>query len=114
MKSQSYFEIGRTILRKYFDCYTEKTLDDTEYIPVVRLIIEAITQEMRSADIPGSSCDEVAEKLKESNRILYKDYWIEQAREDQAPDEDPLDPQEESESARYTFDYIYEHGEHPE
>jgi len=112
MKSESYFEIGRTILQKYFDYYTENSLDDTEYIPVVRLIIEGISEEMRSAGMPGSSCDEVAKKLKEFNRILYQNLWIEQARED--ADEDSLDPQKECESARYTFDYIYEHGEHPE
>jgi len=40
MKSMSYFEIGRTILRKYFDYSTKNSLDDMEYVPVVRLIIE--------------------------------------------------------------------------
>ena len=112
LSCQIFLRVGRTILRKYFDYYTQNSLDDTEYIPVVRLIIEGITEEMDSAGMPESSCDEVAEKLKTFNRILYQNLWIENTRED--ADEEPLDPQKECESARYTFDYIYEHGEHPE
>jgi len=113
MRSQSYFQIGRTILRKYFDYYREKTLDDTEYIPVVRLIIEGITKEMRSSGIGKQACDEIAQKLKAFNREMYQNIWIEHAKEDHDPDEEPLDLGKEYESAKYTFDYIYRHGEHP-
>ena len=114
MRSQSYFEIGRRILRKYFDYSNENSLDDTEYIPVVRLIIEGISEGMRSAGTPGSSCDEVADKLKAFNRSLYQNIWIEHAREDQGPDEEPLDLEKEYKAAKRTFDYIYKHGEYPE
>ncbi|HSB05724.1 MAG TPA: hypothetical protein VLK23_11070 [Thermodesulfobacteriota bacterium] len=114
MKSQSYFGIGKRILQKYFDYSNEKSLDDTEYIPVVRLIIEGISEEMSSAGMPGSSCNEVAEKLKAFNRSLYQNIWIKHTKEDQDPDEEPLDLEKEYETAKRTFDYIYDHGEHPE
>lgn len=112
-REQSFLRIGRTILRKYFDYYREKTLDDTEYIPVVRLIIEGITKEMRSSGIGKQACDEIAQKLKAFNREMYQNIWIEHAKEDHDPDEEPLDLGKEYESAKYTFDYIYRHGEHP-
>ncbi len=113
MKSQSYFEVGRTILRKYFDYNLENTEDDAEYIPVVRLIIEGIAQEMGSSGMPESNCREVAENLKEFNRGLYQKIWIEHAKEDHDPDDEPLDIKKEYELAKYTFDYIYKHGKHP-
>jgi hypothetical protein len=113
-KYEVYLCIGRTILRKYFNYYTKNTLDDTEYIPVVRLIVEGIAEEMRSAGMGKRNCDEVAKKLKLFNRSLYQNLWIEHAKGDQDPDEEPLGLEEEYESAKYTFDYIYEHGKHPD
>ncbi len=113
-RSEPFLKMGRRILQKYFDYYLRKTLDDTEYIPVGRLIIEGISEEMRSAGMPGSSCDEVADKLKAFNRSLYQNVWIEQAKEDHDLDVDPLNLEKEYQLAQDTFDYIYEHGEHPE
>jgi hypothetical protein len=114
MRCQSYFQIGRTILRNYFDYNTTKSLDDTEYIPVVRLIIEGIAQEMESSGLLEPNCKEVAEKLKAFNRSLYQNIWIEHAKEDEDPEEESFDLEKESELAKYTFDYIYKHGKHPE
>ena len=113
MKCQSYFNLGRTILQKYFDYYRDKSLGDTEYLPVVQIIIEGIAEEMRSFGLLEPNYAEVAGKLKAFNRSLYQNLWIEQAREDQDSD-DPFDLEKEYELAQYTFDYIYEHREHPE
>jgi hypothetical protein len=113
MKCQGYLNIGRTILRKYFDYYTKNTLDDAEYIPVVRLIIEGIAQEMKSSGLLEPNCREVAQELKAFNLQMYQNIWIEHAKEDEDLEEGPLDLEKEYESARYTFDYIYKHGKHP-
>jgi len=113
MKSEEYFKIGKTILRKYFDHFQKNTLDDTEYIPVVRLIIEGIAEEMRSSGMLEPNCKEVAEKLREFNREMYQNVWIEHGREDQDPGEEPLDLEKEYALAKYTFDYIYKHRKHP-
>ena len=113
MKCQGYFNTGKTILQKYFDYYKDKSFDDTEYLPVVRIIIEGIAEEMRSFGLLELNYTEVAEQLKAFNRSLYQNHWIEQVKEDQNPD-GPLDLEKEYELAQYTFDYIYEHGEHPE
>ena len=112
-RCEFFQRIGRTILRNYFDYYTKNSMDDAEYIPTVRVIIESITQEMKSLEMGQSNCDELTEKLKTFNRQLYQNLCIEHAKEDQGPNEEPFDLGEAYESARYTFDYIYEHGEHP-
>ena len=57
--------------------------------------------------------DELTEKLKAFNRSLYQNIWIEHAKEDEDGNEEPVDLKKECELAGYTFDYIYEHGEHP-
>lgn len=108
-----YLKIGRSILRNYFDYYTKNSMDDAEYIPTVRVIIEGIAEEMRSSGMGNQDYDELTEKLKAFNCSLYQNIWIEHAREDEDPDEEPLDLEKEYQSAKYTFDYIYEHGEHP-
>ncbi len=72
MRSENYFEIGKTILQKYFDYYIENSLDDTEYLPVVRLTIEGITEQMRSSGMSAPSCDDVGKKLKTSAEPCIK------------------------------------------
>jgi len=104
-----YLRIGRSILRNYFDYYTKNSMDDAEYIPTVRVIIEGITEEMRSSGMGKPNCKEMTEKLKDYNREMYQNIWIEHAKED----EEPFDLEREYQLAKYTFDYIYEHGEHP-
>jgi hypothetical protein len=84
-------------------------MDDAEYIPTVRVIIEGITEEMRSSGMGKPNCKEITEKLKDHNREMYQNIWIEHAKED----EESFDLEREFQLAKYTFDYIYEHGDHP-
>ncbi len=113
LKNQGYVGIGKTILRKYFDYCQKNTLDDVEYIPVVRLIIEGTAEEMKSTGLLESTCKEVVKKLKDFNRQMYQNIWVEHAKEDEDPDEEPFDLEKEYRLAKYTFDYIYKHGKHP-
>lgn len=113
MKSQSYLNVGKTILRKYFDYNAKNTVDDVEYIPVVRLIIEGIAEEMKSSGMLEPNCKEVAEKLKAFNRSLYQNIWVKHAKKDEDPEEEPFDLEKEYALAKYTFDYIYKHRKHP-
>ena len=110
---QIFLTIGKAILRNYFDYYTKNSMDDAEYIPTVKVIIEGITKEMKSSGMGEPNCNELSEKLKTFNRQMYQNIWIDHAKEDEDTDEEPFDLEKECELARYTFDYIYEHGEHP-
>ncbi|MGQ9647937.1 MAG: hypothetical protein ACUVWO_15540, partial [Thermodesulfobacteriota bacterium] len=112
-RCEIYLGVGKSILRDYFDYNTKNPADDTEYIPIVRLIIEGITKKMKSSGIGKADCAEVAEKLRAYNREMYQNIWIEHAKEDQDPDEEPLDLEKERRAAQYTFNYIYKHGKHP-
>jgi hypothetical protein len=109
-----FLKVGKAILQNYFDYSTKNSIDDAEYIPTVRVIIEGITKEMKSSGMGESNCHELSEKLKTFDRQMYQNIWIEHAKEDEDPDEGPLDLEKEYELAKYTFDYIYEHGEYPE
>ena len=108
-RCQIYLKIGRSILQRYLDYTTKKIIDDSEYIPTVRVIIEGITEEMRSCGMERPNGDELAEKLRMFNRQMYQNVWIKHARED----EEQFDLEKELQAAQYYFDYIYEHGKHP-
>lgn len=108
-RCQIYLKIGRSILQRYLDYTTKKIIDDSEYIPTVRVIIEGITEEMRSCGMERPNGDELAEKLRTFNCQMYQNVWIKHARED----EEQFDLEKELQAAQYYFDYIYEHGKHP-
>ena len=38
----THINIGKVILQDYFDFYCEQKLDDEEYVPVVKIIINPI------------------------------------------------------------------------
>ena len=111
---QVYLEIGKAVLRNYFDHSTKKSLDDSEYISTVRVIIESIAKEMESSKAGRWDGDELTKKLKSFNRHLYKDLWVKHAKEDKDREKEPVDAEKERRSAGYTFDYIYRHGKHPD
>lgn len=59
---------------------------------------------------PGSvKAIEIEEVLKSHARNLYVQVWL--SFEEKPDDEDPT---AEADNAIYYFDYIYEHGEHPD
>ena len=106
---QIFLKIGKAILRDYFDYYVENSLDDTEYIPTVRVIIEGIAKEMESGGMGQQSCNELIDKLKDFNCQMYQNLWMKHVEED----EGQLDKEEEYQEAKKTFDYVYKHGDHP-
>jgi len=81
---QVYFKIGKAILRDYFDYYVKNSLDDAEYSPIVRIIIEGIAKEMQSSGMGMLSCNELTEKLKAFNRQIYQNLRVRQVEEDRA------------------------------
>ena len=106
---QTHLNIGKSILRDYYDFSCEKSLDDAEYIPVVRIIIEGIVKAMSAENFNEKDIQAIENDLKEFNRAFYVNGWLNNTKED----EGDIDVEEETESARYYFDYIYEHGEQP-
>ena len=107
----NYENIGIAILKNFFDYYREQTLDDEDYIRVVKVIISGMQESMLSSGVTEKNVESLKSRLIEFSRGLYKELWLEHAREDE--DSENLDLDGESKSATFYFDYIYEHGEHP-
>ena len=106
-----YENIGISILKGFFEYYEEAKLDDVEYIPVVKVIINGIQESMGSSNLAENDIESLKERLIEWNREIYNGLWLEHAKEDEDPAR--LDLEYEAEEAAYYFDYIYEHGKHP-
>jgi hypothetical protein len=77
------------------------------------LIIEGIAKEVQASGIGEQNCNELIEKLKSFNCQMYQNLWMKHAKEDADANGEPLDIEKELKTARYTFDYIYQHGRHP-
>jgi hypothetical protein len=98
-------------LGDFYRYYNEVGLDDAEYIPVVRVIIERIGKDLTEAGVGKKDVKAAEETLKKFNRDLYLKGWLRNAREDLAESE--FDLGEETEEGTYCFNCIYKHGRHP-
>lgn len=100
---------GKSIIQALHDRYERDRLDDAEHIPTVKAAITGMKDYLRYLD-PGSVAPiGLEEVLKSHARKLYIEVWL--AYEEKPEDEDPVVA---TENATYYFDYIYEHGEHPD
>jgi len=106
----TYISIGKAVLSNLYRHYNKVGLDDAEYIPVVRVIIEGIAKAMTEAGVDKKEVKAAEETLKKFNRDLYLKGWLKNAKEEL---ESEFDLEEETEAGTYYFDYIYKHGEHP-
>lgn len=107
---EEYVKIGKSILHEYFVYNCKQSMDDVEYIPVIKIIIKGICKSMSLSNCDKKDIREVENKLKDFNRNLYTDLWLKNTKENEGDD---LDVDEETESAKYYFDYVYKNEEHP-
>ena len=101
----NYQNIGIAILKNFFDYYREQTLDDTDYIPTVKVRTNGIREAMLVSGIAEKNVESLRNRLMKFTRGLYKELWLEHASEGE--DSENLDLDGESESATFYFDYIY-------
>lgn len=105
-----YIRIGEAILKKYFDHNCKNSLDDAEYIPIVKIIIQGIEESMLADSMDKKEIRKAKNRLKDYNRKLYIALWLRNTRENEGDD---IVEEEESNTAKYYFDYVYKHEEHP-
>jgi hypothetical protein len=99
---------GITILDRLHEQNQIETMDDAEYIPLIKIIIKGIQDYAIKLNLPKKQISEIEIKLKDYSRKLYLKIWLEQCKEIDGV----ISAEAESEGAG-TFDYIYEYEEHP-
>jgi len=107
----AYIAVEKSILGDSYRHYNKVGLDDAEYIPVIRVIIEGIAKALAETGVDKKDVKAVEKTLQRFNLDLYLKRWLKNAREELGKSE--FDMEEETEAGSYYFDYIYKHGEHP-
>ena len=107
----NHISIGKAVLSNLYRHYNKVGLDDAEYIPVIRVIIEGIAKAMAETGVDKKDVKAVEKTLQRFNLDLYLKRWLKNAREELGKSEFGM--QEETGAGTYYFDYIYKHGEHP-
>ena len=79
----TYAKIGRAISRDYFKYYQKHSLDDTEYIPMVKTIINSIARTMKADGFDDRTINNVEGELIQLNMNLYIRRWLKHAEEDE-------------------------------
>ncbi len=93
-------EIGKSIINRFFDYYEGVGLDDeTEFFPILKIIILGISDNRRG----DSQQIEIEKELKNYSRKLYISLWLLHAKED----EEEIDEEYEQREALSNFEKIY-------
>jgi hypothetical protein len=108
---REHIRVGKAVLADFYRHYDKVGLDDAEYIPVVRVIIEGIGKALAEAGVDKKDVKAAEETLKKFNLDLYLNGWLKNAREDLGESE--FDLEDETEEGTCNFDFIYRHGKHP-
>ncbi|MDM8546270.1 hypothetical protein [Candidatus Venteria ishoeyi] len=110
MKQDNIAEgIGKEIIKSLNDYNEKMGLDDAEYIPLIKRVIEAITIFLDKSNQSNEESNAINTALFNYSKELYIDLCQKHAIEDN--EEITIDNVQE-ESGEY-FSYIYENEEHP-
>ena len=100
-------DVGKSIIKTLHFHSDRVSLDDAEYIPIIKKIINAIANQLNSSDFSKNEISEIKKTLKQYARDLYAKAWIKNKLEEETVDE-------AREIGKEYFDYVYRHGRHPE
>jgi hypothetical protein len=110
-KKELFVSIGRSVIEHYSEFCDREGLDDAEYIPTVKVIIEGLESAMVEQKMDDKDRLAVRDDLLSFCRNMYTEGWLSNAVED--AEGRRVDMKGERKAAEYYFDYVYEHGEHP-
>ena len=92
--------IGKSIIKKFFDYCGDESLDDeTEFFPVLKIIIAGIVESLKK----GSQKKVLKKELKEYSKQLYVSFWLFNTEED----EGDIDTECEKAEAICNFEKLY-------
>ncbi|MFC1814510.1 hypothetical protein ACFL0M_00925 [Thermodesulfobacteriota bacterium] len=99
-------EMGKKIIESQHKYFATGNSEDILHITNIKRIIMAISEYLRSLDVPEDEISSVAEKLRELTKGLFLDSCMANIKEGE-------DPKEREDDSITWFDYIYENEEYP-
>jgi hypothetical protein len=99
--------IGRSIIKKLHYHSGKVSLDDTEYIPVLKKVLDGIVEELSRSNFSKTNIGSIKKTLKHYAKDLYVKAWIKNKLEEETVDE-------AGEMGKEYFEYVYKYGKHPE
>ncbi len=97
---------GAAILVRMHEHYRRGLLDDTEFIPFAKAVMQGVADQLAADGIPKGKIEAVGSALKEFCKQLYVKGWVKNREEDETIAE------AEKKGAKY-FEYLFKHGKHP-
>lgn len=98
---------GKEVLKSLYEKNEEYSMDDSEYIPIVKTVIKGIENSGKTLGLSPPKIEELSESLKDFIRQLYIGIWLENS-------EDEEDKELAAQEGKEYFDYIFEYEEHPD
>jgi len=98
--------IGKSILQYQYEHYKRNTLDDEELIPIIKAVINGISNHLLSLNNKKSEIKKVTNNLKQYCKNLYIEEWLRNGEEDE--DEDIA----RNDGEKY-FEHLFKYERHP-
>ena len=101
--------MGKEIIKQLHNYYEEITMDDVDYIPLIKRVIKAIYNHTGSYNISEFDNRSLQKRLLTYAKDLYVEICMIHAKEDN----EDITHEEVKKESEELFYYIYEHGEYP-
>ena len=102
--------VGREIISHLSENNEHHPIDDAEYIPLIKRIIEAIESYVGNSNISKSEVAKLKQELLSHAKGLYVESCLLHAKEGG----ENISAEECKDESEEFFDYIYKHEEYPE
>jgi len=102
--------IGKEIISHLSEHNEQYSMDDAEYIPLIKRIIEAIDSYVGNSSNSTSDSAKLKQKLLAHAKGLYIETCLLHAEENG----EDISPEECKDESEEFFDYIYKHEEYPD
>jgi len=103
---ESLEKTGKAILKRMHRHYTDGSLDDTEFLPFVKAVIQGIADRLTAARCAGGQIEDMRRALKQYCKEQYVKGWVKNREEGETTEE------AKKKGEKY-FEYLFRHGRHP-
>ncbi len=98
--------IGKSIIKHQFLYYKKNSLDDEELIPIIKSVINGISEQLIDLGFRKTEVNKVVNTLIQFCKYNYLVEWMKNIQKDENIDE------VKNEGEKY-FDYLFKYGKHP-